>query len=83
MSTSAASAELKLSSSLLRGLQIYELFLSEDIPWRITDVAAALSIPNSTTHRYLKTLVYRGYLTQSGVAPRYRLVSDRERHVVS
>jgi DNA-binding IclR family transcriptional regulator len=65
----------KFSRSLIRGLQIYELFTSDPSePRTVSGVARRLSMSQSTTHRYLSTLVAVDRLTQDGVRPRYRLV---------
>lgn len=64
--------EAKFSLSLERGLAIFELFTPERPVLGIADIATALGMSRSTTHRYIITFVALGYMEQ--VAKRkYRL----------
>jgi IclR family transcriptional regulator, pca regulon regulatory protein len=61
--------EPRYSQSLERGLAILECFTPERPVWGIADLADALGMSRSTTHRYALTLTELGYLVR---APRRR-----------
>lgn len=68
----------KFSSSLVAGLMMLRCFTPEHPERGIADMAEALDLGRSTTHRYATTLVTLGYLEQ-GPSRKYRLaprVSD-------
>jgi hypothetical protein len=70
-----AQGDLQLSQSLLRGLAILSCYGPER-PWRaISDLAKELSMPPSTTHRYVKTLRAVGLLEQNPTTREYRPVA--------
>jgi IclR family transcriptional regulator, pca regulon regulatory protein len=56
--------EPRYSQSLERGLAILECFTPEHPVWGIADLADALGMSRSTTHRYAITLTALGYLVQ-------------------
>ena len=60
------------SQSLERGLAILKCFTPEHPVLGIADIADALGMIRSTTHRYVITLVALGYLEQ-GASRKYRL----------
>jgi IclR family transcriptional regulator, pca regulon regulatory protein len=63
----------KFSQSLERGLAVLGCFTPERPVLGITDIAEALGMSKSTTHRYASTLVSLGYLEQGPASPKYRL----------
>jgi IclR family transcriptional regulator, pca regulon regulatory protein len=66
--------EPRYSQSLERGLTILECFTPEHRVLGIADIADALSMSRSTTHRYVITLVALGFLEQGPPPSRkYRL----------
>lgn len=68
----------KFSSSLVAGLSMLTCFTAEHPVLGIADMADALDLGRSTTHRYATTLVTLGYLEQNS-SRKYRLsprVSD-------
>src|SRR5271167_3903163 len=68
----------KFSSSLVAGLLVLTCFTPEHPVRGIADMAEALDLKRSTTHRYARTLVTLGYLEQNP-SRQYRLsarVSD-------
>jgi IclR family pca regulon transcriptional regulator len=64
----------KFSSSLVAGLRMLTCFTAEHPVRGIADMAKALDLGRSTTHRYAMTLVTLGYLEQ-GPSRKYRLSS--------
>jgi IclR family transcriptional regulator, pca regulon regulatory protein len=62
----------RYSQSLERGLAILGCFTSKRPILGIADIAGALDMNRSTTHRYVITLVALGYLEQ-GASRKYRL----------
>ncbi len=64
----------KFSSSLVAGLGMLTCFTAEHPVRGIADMAEALDLGRSTTHRYAATLVTLGYLEQ-GPSRKYRLSS--------
>jgi IclR-like helix-turn-helix domain-containing protein len=62
----------RYSRSLERGLAILGCFTSKRPILGIADIAGALGMSRSTTHRYVITLVALGYLEQ-GASRKYRL----------
>ncbi len=64
----------KFSSSLVAGLSMLTSFTAEHPVRGIADMAEALDLGRSTTHRYATTLVTLGYLEQ-GPSRKYRLSS--------
>ncbi|HEY7961851.1 MAG TPA: IclR family transcriptional regulator [Solirubrobacteraceae bacterium] len=64
--------EPRYSQSLERGLAILACFTPERPVLGIADIADALGMSRSTTHRYVITLVALGYLEQ-GASRKYRL----------
>jgi IclR family transcriptional regulator, pca regulon regulatory protein len=64
----------KFSSSLVAGLAMLTCFTPEHPVLGIADIADALDLGRSTTHRYATTLVTLGYLEQ-GPSRKYRLSS--------
>jgi DNA-binding IclR family transcriptional regulator len=62
----------KFSSSLVAGLSMLACFTPEHPVRGIADMADALDLGRSTTHRYASTLVTLGYLEQ-GPSRKYRL----------
>src|ERR1700723_223939 len=68
----ALTGEARYSQSLERGLAILECFTPERPLQGIAELADALGMSRSTTHRYVITLVALGYLRQ-GERRKYRL----------
>ncbi len=64
--------EPRYSQSLERGLAILSCFTPKRPVLGISDIAEALGMSRSTTHRYVITLVELGYLEQ-GASRKYRL----------
>jgi IclR family pca regulon transcriptional regulator len=64
--------EPRYSQSLERGLAILSCFTPERPVLGIADIADALGMSRSTTHRYVITLLALGYLKQ-GASRKYRL----------
>jgi IclR family pca regulon transcriptional regulator len=64
----------RFSSSLCAGLAMLTCFTAEHPVRGIADMADALDLGRSTTHRYATTLVTLGYLEQ-GPSRKYRLAS--------
>ena len=71
----AALRSARLSHALFRGLVIVAFLLSESEEQGVLDVARALELNVSTTHRYLATLVAFGLLVQDPETRKYRLVT--------
>lgn len=65
--------EPRFSQSLERGLAILSCFNSDSPVQGIADIADALGMSRSTTHRYVITLVALGYLEQLPVGRKYHL----------
>jgi IclR family transcriptional regulator, pca regulon regulatory protein len=61
------------SQSLERGLAILSCFTPERPEWGVIEVADALGMSGSTTHRYVRTLVELGYLKQQAPGHKYYL----------
>lgn len=49
---------------VVRTLDVLELLQSSETPLRTNQIADALRLPRTTTYRILRTLYYRGYVTQ-------------------
>ncbi len=64
----------KFSTSLASGLKILALFDNDTVVLGIADVADALGMSRSTTHRYIISLVSLGQLVQ-GSGRKYRLAT--------
>jgi len=73
-STQAPPNDSRYSLSLGHGLAILAGFSAERPVMGIAEMASALNMSRSTTHRYAATLVQLGYLEQNS-ARRYRLTS--------
>ena len=50
--------------ALAKGLRVLSLFSEQRHTWRVTDIAAAVSIPVPTVYRIVMTLTAEGYLEQ-------------------
>src|SRR5215469_18402182 len=61
------------SQSLERGLAVLSAFTPDRPARGISDLAGALSLTRSTTHRYVATLARLGYLQQDPATRKYRL----------
>jgi len=55
---------MRLLKSLTRGLETLDLLAAEDMPVRLTDVAAHLGVDKSNASHILRTLVASGYAEQ-------------------
>jgi hypothetical protein len=64
----------RFSTSLASGLKILALFSDDSVVLGIADVADALGMNRSTTHRYVISLVGLGQLVQ-GSGRKYRLAT--------
>lgn len=62
----------QVSSSLVKGLLVLAA-LSDGEPTSVTDLATALEMKPSTTHRYMNTLLTLGLLQQDPKTRLYRL----------
>lgn len=60
--------------SIMKALDIVEFLAAENnVPQRLSDIAAALNMNASTVSRFLSSLVSRGYLRQDADTARYSL----------
>jgi DNA-binding MarR family transcriptional regulator len=66
----------RLSRSLLLGLLVLASLPGDGSSLAVSDVAAALGMSPSTTHRYMTTLLAVGLLEQDPRTRRYRLPSE-------
>src|SRR6059058_4720973 len=66
-------ADAAFSQSLQRGLAILSLFRSERPLLGVSELGRELGLSRSTTHRYVSTLVFLGYLQQDPGTKKYRL----------
>lgn len=57
--------------ALERTLQLIEVFARSRSPYSITDLAEAVSLPVSTVHRLVQSLMALGYVTQHTQSKRY------------
>jgi IclR helix-turn-helix domain len=71
-----ASADRRLSSSLLRGLSILTCFASADEERGIVELARQAGMSASTAHRYAVTLIELGLLERSPRSRKYRLPAE-------
>lgn len=60
-------------NSLIRAVEILELFHGHDAELGISDMARALDLYKSTVHRIVSTLEYKGLLEQNPDTGKYRL----------
>jgi hypothetical protein len=74
-----ASADRRLSRSLLRGLSILTCFASTDEERGIVELARQAGMSASTAHRYALTLIELGLLERSPRSRKYRLPADMSR----
>jgi IclR helix-turn-helix domain len=74
-----ASADRRLSRSLLRGLSILTCFASTDEERGIVELARQAGMSASTAHRYALTLIELGLLERSPRSRKYRLPADMAR----
>jgi hypothetical protein len=63
----------RYSRSLLLGLVVLSCFVGAEEGLGVAEVAGMLQMENSTTHRYMSTLLAAGLLEQDPVSRRYRL----------
>jgi DNA-binding IclR family transcriptional regulator len=63
----------RLTPALARGLDIVELFLTEDRPLSAPEIARRTGLPRTTVHELLGTLVARSYLVRDELGGHYRL----------
>jgi hypothetical protein len=63
----------RLSRSFLRGLQVLAAF-TDGQEHMVTQIAVGLDMGQSTTYRYVQTLVEVGLIEQNPVTREYRLV---------
>ena len=68
-----AASEAAYSQSLERGLGILASFTSAQPLLGVSELARAVGLSRSTTHRYMATLTRLGYLQQDPATRRYRL----------
>lgn len=62
-----------LNHSLLKALNILNLFTREQKELRLKEICALLNLPASTTHRTLRTLEELDFITQNPLNGKYRL----------
>lgn len=62
-----------VNQSLLKALQVLGVFSRETQEFRLSDIANALDMPLSTTHRILHTLETYDYISQNPTNGQYRL----------
>jgi IclR family transcriptional regulator, pca regulon regulatory protein len=65
--------EAGFSQSLERGLEILASFTPTQPSLGVSELARAVGLSRSTTHRYMSTLARLGYLQQDEASRRYRL----------
>ena len=58
---------------LSRCVAVIELMAASPAPLRLSEIASALDLPKSATHRLLRELVTLGWVTQEAAEGRYRL----------
>jgi DNA-binding transcriptional ArsR family regulator len=75
--TRSAAGEQPLSLSLLRGLGVLNALQPAGTERGISDLAKALKLSPSTTHRYVTTLEEIGLVERTGRNRKYRLPIDR------
>lgn len=63
----------RLTPALARGLDILELFLTEDSPLSAPQIIQRTGLPRTTVHELLSTLVTRHYLVRDELSGRFRL----------
>lgn len=63
----------KLIQSVMRATDIMELFLGQQKELSVKEISEGLGLSKSTVHGIIKTLVYKGYLYQSGENAKYQL----------
>jgi len=51
-----------LIKSMVRGLEIFECLVKENAPLSLNKISEKVKLPLTTTHRFLNTLVYKGYV---------------------
>lgn len=61
------------NQSLLKALDVLDLFTKEDYEFRLSEIANLLDMPASTTHRILRTLEKRDYIRQNPKNGKYQL----------
>lgn len=61
------------NQSLLKALDVLDLFTKDDVEYRLSDISSMLGIPASTTHRILRTLEKRDYIRQNPINGKYQL----------
>ncbi len=61
------------SQTILRALSVLHALRDSSTDLGVTEIAKMVSLPSSTVHRILRTLVLTGYVVQSGETDRYRL----------
>lgn len=61
------------NQSLLKALDVLDLFTKEEIEYRLSEMAGLLDMPLSTTHRILRTLEKRDYIRQNPINGKYQL----------
>ena len=61
------------NQSILRAMQILNLFSYEQPAWRGRELAKEVDLPPTTVHGILRTLEQGGFLTQDSVSKEYRL----------
>jgi len=66
-----------ISSSLLRGFQILQVMEKSHGPLGVYEIGARLEMPNSTVHRYLRTLAVVGLVTRDPVTRKYKRATWR------
>jgi len=49
---------------VMRTVDILEFLYGRDVPLKTREISVATGIPQTTTYRILRTLVYRGYVSQ-------------------
>jgi hypothetical protein len=62
----------RFSRSLLWGLMVLSCFVAAEGELGVAEVAGMLRMENSTTHRYMSTLLAAGLLQQDPASRRYR-----------
>ena len=65
--------EKYLLSSVKNALKILRLFTPNQTKYKISEMAKILNLPKSSIHRYVKELVYEGFLVQNNSDDSYSL----------
>jgi IclR helix-turn-helix domain len=66
---------------IVRMLDILELLSRSDIPLKTNEISSATKVPQTTAYRILRTLAFRGYVSQD-VEGRFSVLNQPERDII-